>query len=79
MPGMESCKDTAFLKYLKIYACSPGRFLELVLGTWSPTGRGWTTWVVLSNADSQALSNKQDSKSRICVWETLWVLSKKSY
>lgn len=29
MPGVESCKHTAFLKYLKISACSPGRFLEL--------------------------------------------------
>lgn len=27
-------------------------------------GHKWTTWVVLSNADSQALSDEQDSKSR---------------
>lgn len=37
-PGTQSCKDTAFLEYLKkIYARSPGRFLELeeISGTWS--------------------------------------------
>ena len=36
-PGTQSCKDTAFLGYLKIYARSPGRSLELegISGTWS--------------------------------------------